>query len=123
MMSESKPLRSLLRPETFPPYKNPITEYFSLAAVASYLDVYVFMSQTEGATLLSALSLALSACGAPWPAFVPVHDALRNAWQGVAALAGASVFFDSDSVHTGAPPPHLLQVRRTLQGVQGSGMK
>ena len=36
-------------------------------------------AQTEAATLVSALSLALSSCGAPWPAFVPVHDALRNA--------------------------------------------
>lgn len=66
--------------------------------------------QTEAATLKSALSLALSSCGAPWPAFVPVHDALRNAWHGVAALAAASVFFDSDSVHTGTPPPQLMQV-------------
>lgn len=62
---------------------------------------------------MSALSLALSSCGAPWPAFVPVHDALRNAWHGVAALAAASVFFDSDSVHTGTPPTQLMQVHQS----------
>ena len=69
-------------------------------------------AQDEAATLVSALALALAACGAPWPAFVPVHDALRDAWRGVAAPPdGTAVFFDCDSLHSGAPPPRLLQVR------------
>ena len=70
-----------------------------------------FDMQDEAATLVSALDLALAACGAPWPAFVPVHDALRDAWRGVAAPAGTAAFFDCDSLHSGAPPPRLLQVR------------
>jgi len=76
--------------------------------------------QDEAATLVSALALALAACGAPWPAFVPVHDALRDAWRGVAALAGTVAFFDCDSLHSGAPPPRLLQVRPFSSTVQAT---
>lgn len=57
--------------------------------------------------------MALSNCQAPWPAFVPVHDALRDAYWGVAAVGRSSVFFNTDSIHTSsALPQGLLEVHR-----------
>lgn len=49
-----------------------------------------------------------------WPAFVPVHDALRDAMAGVAVAGPASVFLQADgmpAIRAAKQPPELLQVR------------
>ena len=56
-----------------------------------------------------------------------MHDALRDAYWGVAALpapqgvpwGGASVRFSSDSVHISAPPARLTSVQVGGQGEGG----
>jgi hypothetical protein len=69
--------------------------------------------QSEGQTLISGLAIALSNCGVAWPAFVPVHDALRDAMAGVAVAGLASVFLQADgmpAIRAAKQPPELLQV-------------
>lgn len=67
--------------------------------------------QQEGSTLRSALAVALASTGCPWPAFVPMHDPLRDAYWGVAATRqGSFAFLETDSVHISQPPPQLLRV-------------
>ena len=65
----------------------------------------------EASTLLSALAAALSNCHLPWPAFLPVHDPLRDAHWGIAAAGLATVHYDSDSIHLSKNPTHLQQVK------------
>lgn len=60
---------------------------------------------------MAALGAAAGACGAPWPALVPVHDPLRDSYWGVGAAGGASVHLDSDSVHISQLPARLMQAR------------
>ena len=72
------------------------------------------VSQSEGQTLISALGVALSNCRVAWPAFVPVHDALRDAVAGIAAVGRRSVILHADgmpALRTPKQPPELLQVR------------
>ena len=64
----------------------------------------------EASTLLSALATALSNCKLTWPALVPVHDPLRDAYWGVAAAANATTHFDTDSIHISRNPTHLQKV-------------
>jgi acyl-homoserine lactone acylase PvdQ len=69
--------------------------------------------QSEGQTLISGLAIALSNCHVAWPAFVPVHDALRDAMAGVAVAGPASVFLQADgmpAIRAAKQPPGLLQV-------------
>jgi hypothetical protein len=76
----------------------------------------------EASTLRSALAAALSAAGAPWPAFLPVHDALRDAQWGV-ALPGRGLrpaFMETDSVHTSSQPQRLRQVHCGAVGPPGA---
>lgn len=55
--------------------------------------------------------MALAATGSPWPAFVPMHDPLRDAYWGVAATCqGSFAFLETDSVHISQIPPQLLRV-------------
>ena len=68
----------------------------------------------EASTLLSALATALSNCHLSWPAFVPVHDPLRDAYWGVAATGNATTHFDTDSIHISRNPAHLQKVSHTL---------
>eukprot|EP00878_Enallax_costatus_P025837 GHUV01027674.1.p1 GENE.GHUV01027674.1~~GHUV01027674.1.p1 ORF type:complete len:367 (+),score=92.01 GHUV01027674.1:605-1705(+) len=42
-----------------------------------------------------------------WPLLLPVHDALRDAYCGVAQVGGSSVYFISDSIHVSRLPRHL----------------
>ena len=64
----------------------------------------------EASTLLSALTVALSNCQAPWPAFVPVQDAHRDAYRGVALSTHGLMHYDVDCVHLSRLPAQLLQV-------------
>ncbi|KAK9915450.1 hypothetical protein WJX75_009358 [Coccomyxa subellipsoidea] len=69
------------------------------------------LNEQEGSTLRSALAVALASTGCPWPAFVPMHDPLRDAYWGVAATCqGSFAFLETDSVHISQPPPQLLRV-------------
>ncbi|BDA43382.1 Rab3 GTPase-activating protein catalytic subunit [Coccomyxa sp. Obi] len=69
------------------------------------------LNEQEGSTLRSALGVALAATGSPWPAFVPMHDPLRDAYWGVAATCQSSfAFLETDSVHISQLPPQLLRV-------------
>ena len=71
--------------------------------------------QSEGQTLISGLAIALSNCHVAWPAFVPVHDALRDAIAGVAVAGPTSVFLQADgmpAIRAAKQPPGLLQVGR-----------
>ena len=64
----------------------------------------------EATLLLSALAAALHTCQVSWPAFVPVHDAQRDAHWGIAALQSTTVHLDTDCVHTSGTPVALKQV-------------
>ena len=46
----------------------------------------------------------------PWPAFVPVHDALRDAYDGVAVTDEGTVRFSTDSIHSSYLPMRLTKV-------------
>lgn len=64
----------------------------------------------EASTLLSALATALSNCRLTWPAFLPVHDPLRDAHWGIGTLGGSTVHYDTDSIHLSQNPADLQQV-------------
>lgn len=64
-------------------------DHFALLQPESYsgrvLDV------NEAAALVSAAALAVAGTGVTWPVLLPVHDALRDAYTGVALVRGCSV--------------------------------
>lgn len=86
---------------------------------------WVTVMQGEGQALITALSIALSNSKVAWPAFVPVHDALRDAVAGIAAVGRQSVILHADgmpAIRTAKQPPALLQVlsaERTSQSLAG----
>lgn len=57
--------------------------------------------------------MGLGSAGIGWPAFIPVHDSLRDAYRGVSAADGGSVFFETDSVSSNRPK-HLLKVTLSI---------
>lgn len=67
--------------------------------------------QDEGSALLSALATALSNCRLTWPAFLPVHDPLRDACWGIGITGLGTIHYDSDSTHSSNMPDKLLQVQ------------
>lgn len=68
-------------------------------------------AQDEASALLSALATALSNCRLTWPAFLPVHDPLRDACWGIAISGLGTIHYDSDSTHSSSMwSPELLQV-------------
>eukprot|EP00891_Asterochloris_glomerata_P001378 jgi/Astpho2/1378/fgenesh1_pg.00025_%23_11_t len=69
----------------------------------------------EATLLLSALAAALHTCQVPWPAFVPVHDAQRDAHWGIAALQSTTVHLNTDCVHTSSTPVALKEVHGQLK--------
>lgn len=71
--------------------------------------------EQEAHTLLSAAAVALSHARITWPLLVPVHDAVRDAYQGVAVgPGGCTLRLDSDSLHASRLPGGLLQPREQL---------
>ena len=78
--------------------------------------------QGEGQALVSALAIALSNSRVGWPAFVPVHDALRDAVAGVAAVGRRSVLLHADgmpAIRAAKQPPALLQARHVFRVAPG----
>jgi hypothetical protein len=71
-------------------------DHFALLQPESYsgrvLDV------NEAAALVSAAALAVAGTGVTWPVLLPVHDALRDAYTGV-ALVRAGVAFGWVRLH------------------------
>lgn len=69
-------------------------------------------------TLLSAAAVALSHAHITWPLLLPVHDAVRDSYRGVAVAPldlGASTFhFDTDSLHSSRLQPQLLRLDQQL---------
>jgi hypothetical protein len=59
-------------------------DLFVLLQPASYSRR--FLDAAESSSLLSVARLALSSCGVAWPLLLPVHDALRDAYVGVAQV-------------------------------------
>lgn len=72
---------------------------------------FCLSAQEEASALLSALATALSNCRLVWPAFLPVHDPLRDAWWGIAISGHGTIHYDSDSIHSSNLPPRLLEVQ------------
>ncbi|KAL3150565.1 hypothetical protein ABBQ32_000377 [Trebouxia sp. C0010 RCD-2024] len=71
--------------------------------------------QDEASALLSALATALSNCRLTWPAFLPVHDPLRDACWGIAISGLGTIHYDSDSTHSSSMwSPELLQTEGQL---------
>lgn len=73
----------------------------------------------EAHTLLSAAAVALSHARCAWPLLVPVHDAVREGYRGVAVLpsgpaSGATIQFDTDSLHSSRLPEGLLRLDQHL---------
>ena len=70
----------------------------------------------EAHTLLSAAAVALSHARIAWPLLLPVHDAVRDAYWGVAAGSGggSTLRLDTDSLHSSRPPQEPLQLDRQL---------
>jgi hypothetical protein len=70
----------------------------------------------EAHTLLSAAAVALSHAHIAWPLLLPVHDAVRDAYWGVAAGSGggSTLRLDTDSLHSSRPPQEPLQLDRQL---------
>lgn len=63
-------------------------DHFALLAPTSYSRRV--LDADEAATLLAASALAAGAAGVAWPLFVPVHDALRDAYHGMAQVGGGA---------------------------------
>lgn len=63
-------------------------DLFVLLQPASYSRR--FLDAAESSTLLSVGRLALSSCGVCWPVLLPVHDALRDAYLGVAQVSSSA---------------------------------
>ena len=59
-------------------------DHFVLLAPDSYSRRLLDMS--EASTLMSAGGLAVAGSGVVWPLLLPVHDALRDAYMGVAQV-------------------------------------
>jgi hypothetical protein len=59
-------------------------DLFVLLQPASYSRR--FLDAAESSSLLSVARLALSSAGVAWPLLLPVHDALRDAYIGVAQV-------------------------------------
>ena len=75
-------------------------------------------SPQEVHTLLSAAAVALSHARITWPLLLPVHDAVRDSYRGVAIapceLGAATVQFNADSLSSSRLPPRLLQLEGQL---------
>ena len=69
----------------------------------------------EANTLLSAASVALSEFLRPLAILIPIQNAFRDAYKGVAVVDGRSVFFDIDSSHLIQQSDHLRSVAGQLQ--------
>ena len=67
-------------------------------------------AQDEASALLSALATALSNCRLTWPAFLPVHDPLRDACWGIAISGHGTIHYDSDSTHSSMWSQKIQQV-------------
>lgn len=74
-------------------------------------DQFFCPAQEEASALLSALATALNNCRLAWPAFLPVHDPLRDAWWGIAISGLVTVHYNSDSIHSSKMPDHLHKVQ------------
>lgn len=61
-------------------------DLFVLLQPASYSRR--FLDAAESSSMLSVARLALSSAGVCWPLLLPVHDALRDAYIGVAQVSG-----------------------------------
>ncbi|KAL4425754.1 hypothetical protein ABPG75_009770 [Micractinium tetrahymenae] len=76
------------------------------------------LEEEEVHTLLSAAAVALSHTRITWPLLVPVHDAVRDGYRGVAVAAasagGATLLFDTDSLHSNRLQPGLLGLPQQL---------
>jgi hypothetical protein len=57
------------------------------------------LDEEEAHTLLSAGAAALSHLKLPWPVYIPVHDALRDAYRGIFALSASN---SGSGAHSGA---------------------
>jgi hypothetical protein len=51
----------------------------------------------------------------PWPAFVPMHDSLRDAYCGVAAPRGAAVRLQADAMHAARGARQLASLSGQLR--------
>lgn len=74
------------------------------------------LEEEEAHTLMSAGAAAISHLRLPWPLFIPVHDALRDAYRGVAMAQphGSVVRLESDSTHGRSYPQELTQLSGQL---------
>ncbi|KAL4859894.1 26S proteasome non-ATPase regulatory subunit 13 A [Chlorella vulgaris] len=76
------------------------------------------LDEGEASTLLSAAAVALSHAHISWPMLLPVHDAVRDSYRGVAvgpSAEGAATFqLETDSLHSNRLPPELLQLDQQL---------
>jgi hypothetical protein len=72
------------------------------------------LDAAEAATLASASALALTNSRVTWPLFLPVHDALRDAYTGNAQVGACSVQFSTDSTHVSRPPRRLREADEQL---------
>ena len=71
----------------------------------------LYQNDSEASTLLAAITAALDSMDLPWPVLLPVHDALRDAYWGAAALPGRSVRLQADSIHISSMPEALLTLQ------------
>ncbi|KAK9816392.1 hypothetical protein WJX74_004148 [Apatococcus lobatus] len=74
-----------------------------------------FLNDEEASSMRSALATAMAAANAPWPAFIPVHEPSRDAWQGITACNGVTCLLETDSVRLSRLPVRLCQVSGQLQ--------
>ncbi|XP_020524661.1 rab3 GTPase-activating protein catalytic subunit isoform X2 [Amborella trichopoda] len=64
----------------------------------------VILDAPEATKLLGAVAIALSNCGSAWPAFVPVHDPTRNAYNGIENIGMCfSRRFETDRIGSQVP--------------------
>lgn len=82
--------------------------------VSNLFESLIFCDAQEAATVLSAVSVALSNVNTVLPVFIPVHDKYRDGMQGIAILNGRTVHFETDSSQTSQRPDYLRCVQGQL---------
>ncbi|XP_024357806.1 uncharacterized protein [Physcomitrium patens] len=83
----------------------PLQVWFNVTdfLLISPLDITNGVEPSEASLLLSTVTVALASCGSQLPAFVPVHEAKRKAYQGILGTKTYSARFEADRITSWVP--------------------
>jgi len=84
---------------------HPLQIWFNVTdfLVISPLNIADGVDPSEASLLLSTVAVALTNCGSQLPAFVPVHESKRKAYQGILGTKTYSARFEADRITSWVP--------------------